>query len=157
MRRRFRMSVILLWVLVLVLAVAGTAFAAPFSSKAPPEPTTAYKDVGIQSLTYLQDWGCNLISGSGGYITITGFTQAYQNVDYIMVRLYLQRWNGSSWVDLGSWPFEKYNASRVDGAKGLLVATGYYYRVRAIHSLTNSGITEPTTPANSCTSSVYIK
>lgn len=113
----------------------------------------AYKEGGIESLQYLQDWNCNLIPSGGGYINITGFTQAYQNVDYIMVRLYLQRWNGSSWVDLASWPFERYNASKAEGAKGLQVLTGYYYRARAEHSLTHGGTTES---AKSYSNSYYI-
>ncbi|HCT30450.1 MAG TPA: hypothetical protein DIW31_06895 [Bacteroidales bacterium] len=142
---------------VVLLAATSSAFAATSSLKAPPEPSKAYKEVGIESLQYLRDWGCNLISSGGGYISITGFTKAYQNVNYIMVRLYLQRWDGSSWVDLSNWPFEEYNASSVNGVKSLQVAKGYYYRVRAEHSLTNGGITEPTTPAKSYSSSIYIE
>lgn len=98
-----------------------------------------------------------LTSSGGGYINLTGFTQAYQNVDYIMLRLYLQRWDGSNWVDLTSWPFENYNASKVEGKKALQVARGYYYRARAIHSLTHDGVTEPETPAKSYSSSIYIE
>lgn len=142
---------------IVFLAVTSAAYAGSSSLKAPPGPNTPYKEVGIESLQYLKDWGCDLTSSGGGYINITGFTQAYQTVDYIMVRLYLQRWDGSNWVDLASWPFENYNVSSVKGVKGLQVATGYYYRVRATHSLTNGGVTEPTTPANSYSSSIYIQ
>lgn len=152
--KRFRKGVLSLVMVVVFLAAAGDAYAEPANLKAPPpDQSKAYKEVGIESLQYLQDWNCYLIPTGGGYINITGYTQAYQNVDYIMVRLYLQRWNGSSWGDLGSWPFERYNASKAEGAKGLQVLTGYYYRTRAEHSLTHSGAAES---AKSYSDSYYI-
>lgn len=153
----FGKSVLSLMLVVVFLGVACAAYAAPAGLKAPPEPSKAYKEAGIESLQYLQDWGCDLTSCGGGYINISSFTRAYQDVDYIMVRLYLQRWNGSSWVDLASWPFENYNTSYVNGVKGLQVAGGYYYRTRAEHSLTNDGVTEPATPARSYSTSIYIE
>ena len=76
-------------------------------------------------MQYLQDWSCSLIPSGGGKINLTGYTRAYQDVDYIMVKLYLQRWNGSSWVDLEGWTFEEYNASKAEGLKGLEVLKGY--------------------------------
>ncbi|OPX87846.1 MAG: hypothetical protein A4E53_02344 [Pelotomaculum sp. PtaB.Bin104] len=153
----FRKSVLSLMLVVVFLGVAcAAAYAAPSDLKAPPEQSQAYKEAGIESLQYLQDWGCDLTSGGGGYINISAFTRAYQDVDYIMARLYLQRWNGSSWVDLASWPYENYNTSYVSGVKGLQVLGGYYYRTRAEHSLTNDGITEPATPARSYSTSIYI-
>ncbi|OPY57652.1 MAG: hypothetical protein A4E55_01498 [Pelotomaculum sp. PtaU1.Bin035] len=153
----FRKSVLSLMLLVVFLGGACVAYAAPAGLKAPPEPSKAYKEAGIESLQYLQDWGCDLTSSGGGYINISGFTQAYQDVDYIMVRLYLQRWNGSNWVDLASWPFEKDDTSYASGVKGLHVAGGYYYRSRAEHSLTNGSVTEPATPARSYSTSIYIE
>jgi len=149
----FRKRMLSLVLVVVFLASATAVYAAPSGLKPPPEPNKAYKEAGIESLQYMQDWGCSLTSSGGGYINLTGFTQAYQNVDYIMVRLYLQRWNGSSWVDLASWPFENYNASSANGVKSLQVARGYYYRTRADHGLTNDGANES---ANSYSSSIYI-
>lgn len=151
---RFRKSMLFLVLVVVFFALNSDSYAASSSGLgAPPEPSKAYKEAGIQTLKYLQDWGCDLTPSGGGYINLTGFTQAYQTVDYIMVRLYLQRWNGSVWEDLASWPFENYNASSVDGVKGLQVAGGYYYRTRAVHSLTKDGSTES---AYSYSSSIYI-
>ncbi|MCL6478118.1 MAG: DUF6147 family protein [Peptococcaceae bacterium] len=141
--KRLRKGVLSLVTAVVLFAAAGAAYAGQSGLKAPPpDQSKAYKEVGIESLQYLQEWDCGLIPGKGGYINITGFTKAYQNVDYIMVRLYLQRWNGKSWVDLGSWPYEKYSASKAEGVKGLQVLTGYYYRTRAEHRLTGGGVTE---------------
>ncbi|MCG9969538.1 DUF6147 family protein [Pelotomaculum terephthalicicum JT] len=133
--------------------ITTAAYAEPFSFKPPPGTDKAYKEAGIDSLQYLQDWGCSLISSGGGYINLTDFTQAYQDVDYIMVRLYLQRWNGSNWVDLASWPFQKSYNSSVNGVISLQVARGYYYRVWAYHSLANNGANEC---AYSYSSSLFI-
>ena len=147
----FRKSVLPLVVLIFLVA-AGAAYADGLEAP-PPVESKAFKEVGIEALLYLQDWDCNLIPSGGGKINITGFTKAYQNVDYIMVRLYLQRWNGSSWVDLGSWPYERSNASKAEGVMGLEVLKGYYYRVRADHRLTHNGTTES---AKSYSASYYI-
>jgi len=141
-------------VIVVLFAVSSVAYAAPADLKPPPEPGKAYQEVGVESLQYLKEWGCDLTPCGGGYITITGFTGAYQNVEYIIVRLYLQRWNGSSWVDLGNWLYENRSTSIVTGEKGLQVATGYYYRVRGEQCLTNKGVTET---AKSYSSSFYIE
>lgn len=135
----FRKRMFSLALVVVFLAATSIAYASPAP---PPDSSKAHKEIGIQSLQYLQDWGCAINSSGNGYITISGFTNAYQPVDYIAVTLYLQRWDGSNWVDLGSWSFSNYLASSVNGAKGLQVTKGYYYRTRAVHSATESGNTE---------------
>ena len=149
----FRKSVLSLVMVAVFFASAGADYADGLKAP-PPEQSKTFKEVGIEALQYLQDWNCSLIPSGGGNINITGYTKAYQNVDYIMVRLYLQRWNGSSWVDLGSWPYERYNASKAEGIKGLEVLKGYYYRVRADHSLTHGETTES---AKSYSDSYYVE
>ncbi len=146
---------VLLVLMIVFLAATGVAYAGQPDLKMPlPEQSKAYKEIGIESLQYLRDWNCSLTLSGGGNINLTGYTRAYQNVDYIMVKLYLQRWNGSTWVDLGGWPFEKYNASKAEGLKGLNVLQGYYYRIRAEHSLTHNGTTES---AKSYSDSYYVE
>lgn len=136
-------GVLSLVMIVVFLMATAVVYAGQSDLKAPPpEQSKAHKEIGIKSLQYLQDWNCSLIPSGGGKINLTGYTRAYQTVDYIMVKLYLQRWNGSSWVDLGGWPFERYSASKAEGLKGLEVLKGYYYRVRAEHSLSHNGTTE---------------
>lgn len=132
--------------LCLTMFVCTSAYATP----APPlEQSNAYKEIGIESFQYLMDYGCDITSSSGGYVTITGYTKAYSSLDYIKVRLYLQRWDGTKWVDLGSWLFEKNNASTTEGIKNLQVSKGYYYRTKAAHSLTESGVNEQATSYSS--------
>ncbi|MDD4238364.1 MAG: DUF6147 family protein [Desulfotomaculaceae bacterium] len=139
---RFKKCTFFLLLVVVLLTATSAAFAAAPGTKAPPGSNKPFKEASIESLLYLQDWGCDINYVGDGYLNITGFTQAYQTVDYIIVRLYLQRWDGSNWVDMASWPFERYADSYVDGAKGLQVATGYYYRTKATHGLTENGYNE---------------
>lgn len=80
----FRKGMLSLALVLVFLVTTSAAYAAPAGVKPPPEPNEAYKEVvGIESLQYLKDWGADLVSSGGGYISITGFTQAYQDVDYI--------------------------------------------------------------------------
>ncbi|MDD4238356.1 MAG: DUF6147 family protein [Desulfotomaculaceae bacterium] len=139
---RFKKCAFFVLLVVVLFAVTSVAFAAAPGSKAPTEANEPFKEAGIESLLYLQDWGSDINYVGDGYLNITGFTQAYQTVDYIMVRLYIQRWDGSNWVDMASWPFERYSNSYVAGAKGLQVTKGYYYRTKATHGLTENGYNE---------------
>jgi hypothetical protein len=66
----FRKSVLSLVMAVVFLGITCAAYAAPAGLKAPPEPDKAYKEAGIESLQYLQDWGCDLTSARGGYLLI---------------------------------------------------------------------------------------
>lgn len=137
-------------VMAMFFAVTGVVYAA---ATPPRESPGRYPDAGIESLLYLRDWGCDINNTGNGSIVISGNTNANQNVGYIMVRLYLQRWDGSKWVDLGSWPFERYSASSVNGTKGLQVLRDYYYRTRASHALTQNGYSES---AQSYSTSTYV-
>lgn len=106
----FRKGMLSLVLVLVFLVTTSAAYAAPAGVKAPPEPNEAYKEAGIESLQYLKDWGTDLLSSGGGYISITGFTQAYQDVDYIMMKLYLQRWNaavGLTWEAGFSFPLQR--------------------------------------------------
>lgn len=139
---RFKKCSFFVLLVVVLFAVTSVAFAAAPGSKVPTGADEPFKEAGIESLLYLQDWGCDINYVGDGYLNINGFTQAYQTVDYIMVRLYIQRWDGSNWVDMASWPFDRYADSYAGGAKGLQVTTGYYYRAKATHGLTENGYNE---------------
>lgn len=82
---RFKNGVFLLLLVVFLLMATSVAFAANPGSVKPPGSNEPLKEAGIESLLYLQDWGCGISYVGNGYLSITGFTQAYQTVDYIMV------------------------------------------------------------------------
>lgn len=146
--KRFKM-----FMFCLIILISMTAANVVNAEIPPPNQSNAYKEVGIESLQYLIDWGSSINSPGNGYVNISGFTEANQNVDYIMVRLYLQRWNGSIWEDKGSWPFESNNNSYVSGTKSLQVTRGYYYRTKGVHSVSEGGTNEP---GNSYSAIVYL-
>ena len=112
----------------------------------PPEPNALYVErIGIDSLQYLREGYCTISSPSAGMVIISGKTSATQQVDRILLRLYLQRWNGSSWADIGNWLFENYNAISVSGSKVLQVPGGYYYRAKGFHQVIENGYSESLT------------
>ncbi|MDD4238352.1 MAG: hypothetical protein PHT62_07335 [Desulfotomaculaceae bacterium] len=45
---------------VVFLTVTSVAFATAPGSKAPPGSNEPFKEAGIESLLYLQDWGCDI-------------------------------------------------------------------------------------------------
>lgn len=137
--------------IIVIFALTSLVYATP---PPPPEQSVAIKEQGIESLNFLIDWNCDIISSGNGNINLSGYTQANRSVDYIMVRLFLQRWDGNRWVDQGSWLFERHSSSKVEGTKSLQVTKGYYYRTRGVHGVTHNGINEP---ATSYSTSVLIK
>jgi len=107
-------------------------------------------DVEPQAFTYLSTSGVTLEALGSGNLRLKGFTTASMNVSKIEVHLTLQRYNGSSWDNLGTYSNTEYNASRVDHSLVATVPTGYYYRLRGYHVVYN-GITESTVSYTSAT------
>jgi hypothetical protein len=90
-------------------------------------------------------------------VTITGFSEATQNVDKIWVEIYLQKWNGSQWVDISSGYYqEKQNSIYVSASKNLNVTTGYYYRTRSEHQCIEGGVADPSNAAECISKSIYV-
>ncbi|MGB9904902.1 MAG: DUF6147 family protein [Desulfotomaculales bacterium] len=98
--------------------------------------------MGIESLLYLRDGYCWISSPEAGKVTIYGKTSASQAVERILLRLTLQKWNGSAWGDLASWQFEDFYVSSVSGSKTVQVSSGYYYRVKGFHQVMENGTSE---------------
>ncbi|WP_066632627.1 hypothetical protein [Desulfolucanica intricata] len=120
---------------------------------ASPSPDDKLQDVNIESTLYLASWGCDLTSSG----TITGFSEAIQAVDKIWVKIYLQKWNGTTWVDITSGDYrENQNSNFVSIAKTYNLSSGYY-RVRAEHQCIENGTKDPSTPAVSFSDYLYIK
>ncbi len=86
---------------------------------------------GISSLT---DWG-NL------YVSFYGSTDTFSKVDYLSGRTYLQRWNGSRWVNVSSRLFYRENHTYAAGGRSLTVTPGLY-RVYTIHYADHNGVSD---------------
>lgn len=97
---------------------------------------------GIEAMQYLAGGSCGITNNLNGTITLTGDTYAYSSVDIVGLTLYLQRWNGTSWINVYSSTFENFNSTQVSGTKLLSVTTGYSYRAYAKHYIKDGALTE---------------
>ncbi|MFC4778911.1 DUF6147 family protein [Paenibacillus sp. GCM10023252] len=130
-------------VIVLLFILLPTAVQASGSAlTAPPPPSSSTDSIFNSNHVYL-DSGSSSISKGAGQATIAGSTYANRVVDTIGMTLYLQRWTGSIWVDVGSGtPLSKANATSHTGSVIRATDAGYYYRTRAVHTITEGGVTE---------------
>lgn len=79
-------------------------------------------------------WSCGIEDNGDGSVYIMGETKTWANVAYLDATIYLQRWNGSAWVDVTSRPYVKSNSSSVSGSSKISVTRGFYYRARGVHT-----------------------
>lgn len=139
------------------------------NNKLPPAPTegipsknltsgegsTSSFDFNIESTQYLMSGNSSIELISSSKVRVSGNTKSYSSVDKITVNLYLQRWDDSKeqWVDvLSVGGASNYNSSVVSNSKEVGVSSGYYYRTRAQHIVSNSGVLEQ---SNSMSSYIY--
>lgn len=96
----------------------------------------------------ISNCGTTIANLGGGNVSIYGYTQTYTTVSSIKVTVYLQKWTGSTWVDLVGTSNSASYASYISASKTFAVSPGYYYRTKAIHTAT-SGYTETITDYSS--------
>ncbi len=87
----------------------------------------------------IKQWNCTIADNSNGTVAIYGETTSYGTVDYLDVEVFLQRWNGSNWVDVTSRTYSDSSYFYVRGSSSITVAKGYSYRCRAVHHAQNAG------------------
>lgn len=98
---------------------------------------------------YLQSGSCKISKVGTGKICAIGSTFANTTVSTVKVSVIVERLKNGSWYTYTSWTATKTNAISVTTSKTLTVPTGYYYRVRAIHSANSDG-------SSSATNGIYI-
>lgn len=96
-------------------------------------------DILESEVSLIKQWSCGIEDQLDGTVTILGYTNTYNTVQYLDVKVYLQRWNGSNWVDLTSRTYSDSNNLYVSGSTYITVQPGYYYRTRSVHTAQNSG------------------
>lgn len=149
----FKKSVLLnLMVICLVLLMTDTASAV--QSMTPPPTEETQGDIGIQSFQLLSISECSIDQiGTEANVFVTGSTSTLFEVDSLMVRIYLQRWDGSSWTNVAYKTFNDTNDDFVSGSYSYSISRGYYYRTKAYHTATDGSISES---SYSYSGSIYI-
>ena len=120
----------------LVVSLCGTAMAKP-----PGEEAVVYSEtVSPQGTAYLISFAGAMLKDEGDLqVTIGGFTQTWAPKEYISGRVYLQRWNGSRWVNVDSRLFYRFNHFYTCGEKLIDVTPGFY-RAHSIHYAEHEGV-----------------
>lgn len=93
-------------------------------------PQTSF-DPGFKDL---ESGGGAITDLGGGTIRVNGQTNATKYVDTIGVRTIIQKWDGSSWLDVyTSSDATNSNNISIYVSYQLAVTSGYYYRVQSVH------------------------
>lgn len=102
-----------------------------------------------------QTWGVYLVDGTsvindagGGKIGAGGKTTAAKYCK-VSVNVVVERKVSSSWARVTSWTATNASALLVTTGKTISVASGYYYRVRCVHSAS-------TDTSSSCTGALWM-
>ena len=99
---------------------------------------------------YLLDGRSSITREDGSHVNISGCTNATRKVDTVRLTLYLERSKSYS-TGYGTYKSYSYSANDVytltKEISNIPVESGYYYRVKGVHSVTHNGTIE-------CTNSV---
>ena len=162
MYKYFKMVV---FTLLIVLSLQAAAFAGVETNQ-PPKPTKGIESTNpkhgssidtnttesIQSGLFY-NYYCS-IDNTGTNLYLEGSTVSNYLSDQVSLTLYLQKWSGSQWIDVQSWPFIKYNAKSVTDGANASYQHGNYYRTRAVHYIKYGSQTET---QNSTSSYIYVE
>ncbi|WP_144941359.1 hypothetical protein [Paenibacillus sp. 32O-W] len=133
--RRVCYKIAILAILLVALVIPGQALAeytTPPSGIVTPftqfDPDFDYLEKGTSYISY----------GGKGMASIWGETIATRRVDKVGIRLVLQRWTGSEWIDVYTGPESEMSDSSRNNQTidNLSVLSGYYYRVKSTHWIT---------------------
>lgn len=109
---------------------------------------------GIARGTYLQSGTSGIKRAGKAKMNVSGTTNAHSVCDKVKVAVYLDESSngGSSFGTIGSYYFTENNASSCYGSKSnISVTSGWKYRVRGVHSVTEGSTTETT---DTCTTNL---
>lgn len=130
-------------VMLFMFLFMGSAMAMQPKTAPPPPNDFKGNSIGIRSLRLLGLGECLVTqNGTAASVVVDGITTALFSVDELSVTPYLQRWTGSSWVNVTSRTYTDSNTSQVEGMYSYSVSRGYYYRVKCYHSASDGGIDE---------------
>jgi hypothetical protein len=143
-------SLLLSLILCFLIGAVGTVSAETDPAPPPPSdraPDSARRSIDVHTHTdrstagadLIKLWSCGIEDNGDGSVYIMSETRTYATVAYLDATIYLQRWNGSEWVDVTSRPYVKSNSSSVSGSSKISVTRGFYYRTRGVHTAQDGG------------------
>lgn len=83
---------------------------------------------------YLHSGSASVTSPGIGLVCSTGKTYATKSIPSLYVKVYMQRYNGSTWSTVANWTQYAYNTNIVTSSKTYSVSRGYYYRTSTVHN-----------------------
>lgn len=135
-------AMLLVWALLASPAVSNASGSSPALTSAPPSGGVVPFSIFDPSHIYL-DSGSASISAVTGSVNISASTTATMTVNTIGVKIYLQKWDGTNWnADGTPYTGSNSNASSYTANVSKTTVAGYYYRIRTVHYVTHSGVTE---------------
>ena len=84
--------------------------------------------IAISSVTY------NISKASSTSVSVSASTTANQTADQVGGTMYLQQWNGTAWTNIKSRSFFAYVDDSDSDSTTWTVTSGYYYRLRTVHT-----------------------
>lgn len=96
----------------------------------------------VMSVDLISAWGCSIQKLNSENVYVSGHTNSYSTADTVKLTLNLQRWNGSSWVNVISRSYTDYNIKMVSGGFAYTVASYNTYRVYSTHTVEENGQVE---------------
>ena len=112
-------------------------------AKTPPPPI----EITIEgffdpSFKYLDQGDSNTVDKGNQTAEVTVTTIAKQTVASIGATIYFDKWTGSAWVQVGSQTVSTSNKMLFNGYAVFGTVSGYYYRARTVHWVSNNGTYE---------------
>lgn len=86
---------------------------------------------------------------SSNTIYISCTTQCHHVCDEVYLEIYLEQKNGTSYSSYKSWEFSANDTDEVARGLTVIVPSGYYYRVRGYHAVSDDGTFEATSTKTS--------
>ncbi|WP_169088574.1 hypothetical protein [Paenibacillus sp. PL91] len=108
-------------------------------------PTPEFQIMGFFDINnkYLDQGDVSIRDNSNQTATITVTTVAKQSVQKIGATVYLQKWTGTEWIDVGSaTTLSGDNKSYFSNSVTKTTTSGYYFRTRTLHWINHSGVYE---------------
>ncbi|MWV42371.1 hypothetical protein GRF59_01895 [Paenibacillus sp. HJL G12] len=108
-----------------------------------PPPPQEFNTLSITgNFKYLAAGGAYISAVGNGQLSVNADTRASSPVDTIKAYVTLQRYTGTSWVDVSSTTFTNSSSDYVFGDAMFTGVKGFYYRVACTHSINKGGLYE---------------